>query len=54
MVTGQVTRIDNSAGTFSLRTPDARTYDLQAAPPALAGVRTGDTIVVEITVPATQ
>ena len=47
-VTGEVTRIDNAKGTFSLRTADAGTLDLQAAPSAVSGVKRGDVIVVEI------
>lgn len=49
-VTGEVTQIDNANGTFSLRTPDAGTLDLQAAPSALSGVKRGDVVVVEIVV----
>lgn len=47
-VTGEVTQIDNAKGTFSLRTADAGTLDLQAAPSAVSGVKRGDVVVVEI------
>jgi hypothetical protein len=52
-VTGQVTSIDASKGTFTMTTVEAGTLHLQAAPSAVAGVKRGDTIVVEIvTAPA--
>ena len=49
-LTGEVTTIDNANGTFTLKTADAGTLNLQASPSAVAGVKRGDTIVVEIPV----
>ena len=49
-MTGQVTKIDNTKGTFSLKTPEAGTLDLHAPPSALSGVKRGDTVVVEIAI----
>jgi hypothetical protein len=53
-MTGRVTKLDHSTGKFSLRTPDAGTLDLHAPPSSLAGVNTGDTVVVEIAVRPTR
>ena len=47
---GEVTKIDNAKGTFSLKTADAGTLDLHAPPSALAGVKKGDQMSVEIAV----
>ena len=49
-MTGQVTKIDPAKGTFSLKTQDAGTLDLHAPPSALAGVKKGDPLSVEIAV----
>lgn len=49
-MTGEVTEIDNSKGTFSLKTPEAGTLDLHAPPSALAGVKKGDRMAVEIAI----
>ena len=46
-LTGQVTSIDNATGMFSLKT-DTGTLSLQAPPSAVAGVKRGDVITVEI------
>ncbi|HEU4369571.1 MAG TPA: hypothetical protein VFV05_15220 [Methylomirabilota bacterium] len=48
-MTGEVTKIDNQTGMFSMKTSEG-TLDLHAPPSALAGVNTGDRIVVEIAV----
>lgn len=47
-VTGEVTQIDRTTGMFSLRTQEAGTLRLQSAPSALAGVREGDQMTVQI------
>jgi hypothetical protein len=49
-MTGEVTKIDASKGTFSLRTSEAGTLELHAPPSALSGVKTGDRMTVEIAV----
>jgi hypothetical protein len=53
-MTGQVTKIDNTKGTFSLKTAEAGTLDLHVPPPALAGIKRGDTVAVEIAVKPMQ
>ena len=53
-MTGQVTKIDNSKGTFSLKTAEAGTLDLHVPPSALSGVKRGDTVAVEIAVKPMQ
>jgi hypothetical protein len=53
-VTGEVTKIDNSKGTFSLKTTDGMTLDLHAPPSALSGVKKGDRMSVEIAVQPTR
>jgi hypothetical protein len=52
-MTGEVTKIDQNKGTFSLKTTDG-TLDLHAPPSALAGVRKGDLMTVEIAVQPTR
>jgi hypothetical protein len=47
-VTGQVTQIDPVTGTFTLRTAEAGTLNLYAAPATIANVRPGDTVTVTI------
>jgi hypothetical protein len=47
-ITGRVTRVDASRGTLTLDSAEVGTLNLQAQPSALATVRPGDTIVVEI------
>jgi hypothetical protein len=49
-MTGEVTEIDNAKGRFSLKTAEAGTLDLHAPPSALAGVKKGDRMSVEIAV----
>jgi hypothetical protein len=49
-MTGEVTEIDSAKGTFSLKTAEAGTLDLHAPPSALAGVKKGDRMSVEIAV----
>ena len=53
-MTGQVTKIDNTKGTFSVKTAEAGTLDLHVPPPALAGIERGDTVAVEIAVEPMQ
>jgi hypothetical protein len=53
-MTGQVTKIDNSKGTFSLKTAEAGTLDLHVPPSALTGIKRGDTVAVEIAVKPMQ
>ena len=53
-MTGQVTKIDHSKGTFSVKTADAGTLDLHAPPSALTGVKRGDSVAVEIAVKPLQ
>jgi hypothetical protein len=53
-VTGEVLQIDRTTGMFSLRTQDAGTLRLQTAPSALAGVREGDQMTVQIGVTPTR
>jgi hypothetical protein len=53
-MTGQVIKIDNSKGTFSMKTAEAGTLDLHAPPSALAGMKRGDTIAVEIAIKPMQ
>jgi hypothetical protein len=48
-MTGEVTKIDNKKGMFSLKTKDG-TLDLHAPPSALQGVKRGDQVAVEIAV----
>jgi hypothetical protein len=47
-VTGEVVEIDNTRGTFSLKTADSGTLNLQATPAAVSTVKRGDVIVVQI------
>jgi hypothetical protein len=47
---GEVTKIDDQKGTFSMKTADGMTLDLHAPASALQGVKTGDRIAVEIAV----
>jgi hypothetical protein len=49
-MTGEVTKIDSAKGTFSLKTAEAGTLDLHAPPSALADVKEGDRMSVEIAV----
>jgi len=53
-VTGEVLQIDRTTGMFSLRTQEAGTLRLQTAPSALAGVREGDQMTVQIGVTPTR
>jgi hypothetical protein len=46
-MTGEVTKIDNKKGMFSLKTKEG-TLDLHAPPSALQGVKRGDQVAVEI------
>jgi hypothetical protein len=48
-MTGEVTKIDNQKGMFSLKTKEG-TLDLHAPPSALQGVKRGDQVAVEIAV----
>jgi hypothetical protein len=48
-MTGEVTRINQSKGTFSLKTAEG-TLDLHAPPSVLAGVKKGDQMAVEIAI----
>jgi hypothetical protein len=48
-MTGEVSKIDNRSGKFSLKTKEG-TLDLHAPPSALAGVKSGDQLSVEIAV----
>ena len=48
-LTGEVTKINQRKGTFSLKTADG-TLDLHAPPDVLAGVKQGDQMAVEIAV----
>ena len=48
-MTGEVTKINQRKGTFSLKTADG-TLDLHAPPEVLAGVKKGDQMAVEIAV----
>ena len=48
-MTGEITKIDSRTGMFSLKTSEG-TLDLHAPPSALAGVNTGDRVMVEIAV----
>jgi hypothetical protein len=48
-MTGQVTRVDPAAGTFTLKTADG-TLDLHAPPAALANVKPGDTMTVDVSI----
>jgi hypothetical protein len=48
-MTGEVTKVDQNKGTFSLKTGEG-TLDLHAPPSALAGVKRGDQMSVEIAV----
>jgi hypothetical protein len=49
-MTGTVTQVDSSKGTFSLRTSEG-TFDLSAPPSTLANVKPGDLMTVEIVQP---
>lgn len=53
-VTGEILQIDRTTGMFSLRTQEAGTLRLQTAPSALAGVREGDQMTVQIGVTPTR
>ncbi|HEX5816471.1 MAG TPA: hypothetical protein VF010_14155 [Methylomirabilota bacterium] len=53
-VTGEVLHIDRTTGMFSLKTQQAGTLRLQTAPSALAGVREGDQMTVQIGVTPTR
>jgi hypothetical protein len=48
-MTGEVTKIDNKKGMFSVKTKEG-TLDLHAPPSALQGVKRGDQVAVEIAV----
>jgi len=48
-MTGEVTKINQRKGTFSLKTADG-TLDLHAPPEVLSGVKKGDQMAVEIAV----
>jgi hypothetical protein len=48
-MTGEVTKVDSSSGKFSLKTGEG-TLELHAPPSALAGVKQGDRMSVEIAV----
>jgi len=52
-MSGEVTKIDNAKGTFSLKTAEAGTLDLHVPPSALANVKKGDRLSVEIAVKPT-
>jgi hypothetical protein len=53
-MTGQVTKIDSAKGTFSVKTAEAGRLDLHAPPSALAGIKRGDMVAVEIAVKPLQ
>ena len=48
-MSGEVTKVDAASGKFSLKTGEG-TFELHAPPSALAGVKQGDRMVVEIAV----
>jgi len=48
-MTGTVTKVNADKGTFSLKTTEG-TLDLHAPPSALAGVKKGDQMMVEIAI----
>jgi hypothetical protein len=47
---GEVTKVDQANGKFNLKTAEAGTLELHAPPSALAGVKKGDQMAVEIAV----
>jgi hypothetical protein len=48
-MTGEITEVDAASGKFSLKTGEG-TLELHAPPAALAGVKQGDRMTVEIAV----